>query len=148
MRALYMQLWQDLGYLARPVASATASRTSLAAESSASTGVMVAEALWEGEEEIAAFFCRGPVRRSAFFALQVARTVQKMHVHHASMLHLIGTEVFSLATASPAFRLGRSGPTKSGSSVMSKNRSFANSVHLRDCLPLNVCRIALILDVY
>ena len=93
MRALYMQLWQDLGYLARPVASATASRTSLAAESSASTGVMVAEALWEGEEEIAAFFCRGPVRRSAFFALQVARTVQKMHAHHASMLHLIGTEV-------------------------------------------------------
>ena len=89
MRALYMQLWQDLGYLARPVASATASRTSLAAESSASTGVMVAEALWEGEEEIAAFCCRGPVRRSAFFALQVAaQYIKCMHIMPACRISL------------------------------------------------------------
>ena len=63
MRALYMQLWQDLGYLARPVASATASRTSLAAESSASTGVMVAEVVrWGGAWLRGALFFQAGVK--------------------------------------------------------------------------------------
>ena len=89
MRALYMQLWQDLGYLARPVASATASRTSLAAESSASTGVMVAEVVRSAQEEVAAFCCRGAVRRSAFFALQVAaQYIKCMHIMPACCISL------------------------------------------------------------
>ena len=77
MRALYMQLWHLLGSTARLVASATASRTSRAAESDISTGPMVAKVVRSGQEEVAAFCCRGPVRRSGFFTGKAAARYSK-----------------------------------------------------------------------